>query len=110
MAVASDRHFLVAAYIAEQVFQVVVGGALALVLRELLHVAVETEVEPGQLLLHLAHVLQLFEGAHLTWMAERSNEGTGSLQGQVFLWHPKCENSVIGDLIRNPERRNSNAI
>lgn len=54
------------AYVAEQVFQVVVGGALPLVLRELLHVAVEAEVQPGQLLLHLTHVLQLFEGAHLT--------------------------------------------
>lgn len=53
-------------YVTEQVFQVVVGGALALVLRELLHVAVEAEVQPGQLLLHLAHVLQLLEGAHFT--------------------------------------------
>lgn len=53
-------------YVTEQVFQVVVGGALALVLRELLHVAVEAEVQPGQLLLHLSHVLQLLEGAHFS--------------------------------------------
>lgn len=66
MLVASERYVLVAAYVTEQVFQVVVGGALALVLRELLHVAVEAEVQPGQLLLHLTHVLQLFEGAHFT--------------------------------------------
>lgn len=63
--VASGCDFLAAAYVTEQVFQVVVGGALALVLGELLHVAVETEVQPRQLLLHLPHVLQLLEGAHL---------------------------------------------
>lgn len=63
---ASDCDCLLASYITQQVFQVVVGGALALVLGELLHVAVQAEVQPGQLLLHLAHVLQLFEGAHLT--------------------------------------------
>lgn len=66
MLVASELYVLVAAYVTEQVFQVVVGGALALVLRQLLHVAVEAEVQPGKLLLHLTHVLQLFEGAHFT--------------------------------------------
>lgn len=52
-------------YVAEQVLQVVVGRALPLVLGQLLHVAVQAEVQPGQLLLHLTHVLQLLEGAHL---------------------------------------------
>lgn len=55
------------AYVAQQVLQVVVGGALLLVLGQLLHVAVQAEVQPSQLLLHLPHVLQLLEGAHLPW-------------------------------------------
>ena len=64
------------AYVAEQVLQVVVRGALPLVLGQLLHVAVEAEVQPRQLLLHLTHVLQLLKGAHLAWTqgAERGEE------------------------------------
>lgn len=57
---------MVCAYVTEQVLQVVVGGTLPLVLRKLLHVAVEAEVQSGQLLLHLTHMLQLLKGAHLT--------------------------------------------
>lgn len=54
------------AYIAEQVLQVVVGGALSLVLGKLLHMAVEAEVKSRQLLLHLTHMFQLLKGANLT--------------------------------------------
>lgn len=56
---------LVCSYVAEQVLQVVVRRALPLILGQLLHVAVQAEVQSGQLLLHLTHVLQLLEGAHL---------------------------------------------
>lgn len=59
------------AYIAEQVFQVVVGGTLPLVLRKLLHMAVEAEVQSRQLLLHLTHVFQLLKGADLSWKLDR---------------------------------------
>lgn len=60
----------VGAHVAQQMLQVVVGGALALVLGELLHVAVQAEVQTRQLLLHLTHVLQLLEGAHLALVEE----------------------------------------
>lgn len=68
-------------HVAQQVLQVVVGRALPLVLGQLLHVAVQAEVQPGQLLLHLAHVLQLLEGAHLPWNVAQGGEKNSQLVG-----------------------------
>lgn len=51
--------------ISQQLIQVPVSHSLLLVLRELLHVDVQAEMQARQLLLHLPHVLQLLEGALL---------------------------------------------
>lgn len=61
---------VICAYIRKQVFQVVVRGAFPLVLGKLFHVAVEVEVQSGQLLLHLPHVLQLLKRADFSWKSE----------------------------------------
>lgn len=69
-------------YIAKQLVQVSVSHRLLLLLRQppsdsilfflllfLLPTHIQAEVKPGQLLLHLPHVLQLLKGAFLPWTA-----------------------------------------
>lgn len=79
---------VICAYIRKQVFQVVVRGAFPLVLRELLHVAVQAEVQSGQLLLHLPHVLQLLKRADFSWKLEVT------LSEKFFLFHSRKVNRL----------------
>lgn len=65
---------MLVAYIEEKFVHVGVKRHFPLVFGHLVHLAVKVKVQTGQLLLHLSHVLHLFDGAGVSWEEEEEKE------------------------------------